>query len=387
MKGIGAIALLLTSFVLSHTKLLAFNNDSLKLIKPVRHYFKTTIYTDFYGTGNRDLSGKTFVSDKLKTYRVNQFTLGFNAPVFTQDFYRKDSTRVANLHFLLTGSYASVSPYFTGINTKHRLSKTSMGLRAIYNTGRKSIFYVELAPFMTQDNGYGYTQKYRLATTVLYNCTVNKYFSFRLGFTRSFIFGNRNRLPYIGFRVGKVDGVNFSVQFPRSITFNVPVGKYVKTSLYTKPLGGLYSFANVDSLYYLNNDKSINFGRYEFIGGLRVDVLPANFFNFYVSAGFTTQNYIGFYSETFNRRNKGSLKSFYTEKIDNSVYLNFGLVFKFGRVKSIYNNYNMYDAQDLNNKDADNISNGNSQIPAKEKKTGNVRPSDVQDLIDTQDFY
>jgi hypothetical protein len=387
MKGIGTIPFLLISFVLFHTKLLALNNDSLKLIKPARHYFKTTIYTDFYGTGNRDLSGKTFVSDKLKAYRVNQFTLGFNAPVFTQDFYGKDSTRISNLHFLLTGSYASVSPEFTGINTNHRLSKTSIGMRAIFNTGRKSIFYVELTPFMTQDNGYSYTQKYRFATTVLYNCTVNKYFSFRLGFTRSFIFGNRRRLPYIGFRVGKMDGVNFSVQFPRSITFNVPVGKYVKTSLYTKPLGGLYSFANVDSLYYLNNDKSINFGRYEFIGGLRVDVLPANFFNFYVSAGFTTQNYIGFYSETFNRRNKGTLNSFYSEKINNSVYVNFGLVFKFGRVKSIYNNYNLYDAQDLNNKDADNISNGNSQIPAKAKKIRNVKPSDVQDLIDTEDFY
>lgn len=381
------IGCLLSGFVCFHTSLLAFQRDSLKTVKLARHYFKTTIYTDFYGTGNRDLSGKTFVSDKLKTYRTNQFTLGFNAPVFTQDFYRKDSTRISNLHLLLTGSYAAVAPEFEGIKTKHRLSKTSIGLRAIYNTGRKSIFYVELTPFTTLDNGYRYTQKYRFATTVLYNCTVNPYFSFRLGFTRSFIFGNRNRLPYIGIRVGKLDGVNFSVQFPRSIAFNVPVGKYVKTSLYTKPLGGLYSFANVDSLYYLNNDQSINFGRYEFIGGLRVDVLPVNLFNFYISAGFTTQNYIGFYSETFNRRNKGSLDPFYKEKINNSLYVNFGLVFKFGRVKSIYNNYNLYDAQDLNNRDADNISNGNSQIPARYKKVKNVKPSDVQDLIDTQDFY
>lgn len=381
------IGCLIISFVCYHAKLFAVDKDSLKTARPARHYFKTTIYTDFYGTGNRNLSGKTFVSDKLKTYRNNQFTLGFNAPVFTRDFYRKDSTRIANLHLLLTGSYTAIAPEFEGIKTNHRLSKTSIGLRAIYNTGRKSIFYVELTPFTTLDNGYRYTQKYRFATTVLYNCTVNPYFSFRVGFTRSFIFGNRNRLPYIGIRVGRMDGVNFSVQFPRSIALNVPVGRYVKTSLYTKPLGGLYSFANVDSLYYLNNDQSINFGRYEFIGGLRVDVLPLNFFNFYISAGFTTQNYIGFYSETFNRRNRGTLDPFYKEKINNSMYVNFGLVFKFGRAKSIYNNYNLYDAQDLNNKDADNINNGNSQIPAIHKKMKSARPSDVQDLIDTQDFY
>lgn len=387
MKRAGITGWILLSFVLMYTGLSAFNNDSLKMAKPARHYFKTTVYSDFYGSGNRSLSGKTFVSEKLKTYRANQFTLGFHAPVFTQDFYRKDSTRISNLHLLLTGSYAAMSPQFEGITRQHTLSKMSIGLRAIYNTGRKSIFYVELTPFTTQDVGFRYTQKYRFATTVLYNCTVNPYFSFRLGFTRSFIFGNRNRLPYIGIRVGRMDGVNLSVQFPRSINFNVPIGKYVKTSLYTKPLGGLYSFANVDSLYYLNNDRSINFGRYEFIGGLRIDVLPVNLFNFYVSAGITTQNYIGFYSETFNRRRQGTLAPFYKEKIENSLYLNFGFAFKFGRVKSIYNNYNLYDAQDLNNKDADNISNGNSQIPARYKKPKSAKPSDVQDLIDTQDFY
>lgn len=386
MRGLVTIVFLLGGLV-CHTRLFAFSKDSLKLAKPARHYFKTTAYTDLYSTGNRNLGGNTFVSGKLKTYRLSQLALGFNTPVFTQDFYRKDSTRISNLHLLLTGSYVSVIPEFSGIHSKHHLSKTSVGARAIYNNGRKSIFYVELTPFMTQDNGYGYTQKYRFATTVLYNCTLNPYFSFRVGFTRSFMFGNRNRLPYIGFRVGRLDGVNFSVQFPRSITFNVPVGRHVKTSLYTKPLGGLYSFANVDSLYYLNTDRSINFGRYEFIGGLRVDVLPSRFFNFYLSAGFTTQNYIGFYSETFNRHNKGALDPFYKEKINNSIYVNFGLVFKFGRVKSIYNNYNLYDAQDLNNQDADHINQGNSQIPARERKIRHVKPSDVQDLIDTQDFY
>lgn len=387
MRSKGAILLILTGFVCYHTKLLALNHDSLKTIKPARHYFKTTIYSDFYGTGQRELDGKNFVSNKLKTYQVNQFALGFNTPVFTKDFYKKDSTRISNLHLLLTGSYASVSPNFEGVKTKHRLSKTSIGIRAIYNNGKKGIFYVELTPFMTQDNRYQYTQKYRFASIFLYNCTVNKFFSFRLGYTRSFIFGNRYHLPYIGFRVGRMDGVNFSVQFPRSITFNVPIGKYVKTSLYTKPQGGLYSFANVDSIYYLNSDKSINFGRYEFIGGLRLDIYPANCFNFYLSAGLTTRNYIGFYSETFNRRNRGTYNAFYKEKIDRSAYINFGLVFKFGRVKSIYNNYKLYDAQDLNNKDADNISNGNSQIPAKERKMKKVKPSEVQDLIETQDFY
>ena len=122
--------------------------------------------------------------------------------------------------------------------------------------------YAEFAPFVTQDRGYAYTRRIHIASALIYNFTVNKYFSFRLGYARSFTFGNRLNLPYVGIRVGKMDGVNLSVQFPRSISFNVPIGKYVRTSLYTKPQGGMYSFANSDSIYYLNNDKSLNFGSY-----------------------------------------------------------------------------------------------------------------------------
>ncbi|MBI3518675.1 MAG: hypothetical protein HY062_04895 [Bacteroidetes bacterium] len=390
MQLIAKIVLLI-GFVLFGTKFLALNHDSLKVtkpLKPAKHYFNTIIYSDLYGTGQRDLSGKTFVSKKLKTYQVNQFVLGFNTPVFTKDFYKKDSTVISNFHLLLTGSYSVVTPKFSGIDTDHHLSKTSFGVRMIYNTGKKSIFYMEFSPFMTQDRGYAYTQRYRIASTVVYNYTLNRYFSFRAGYSRSFMFGNRLDLPYVGIRVGRLDGINLSIQFPRSVSFNVPIGKYVKTSLYTKPQGGMYSFANTDTIYYLNNDKSLNFGRYEFLGGARVDVFPSHFFNFYVSSGLTTQNNIVLFSETYNRGNRGQLNSFYKERLKGSLFVNFGLVFKFGKTKSIYNNYNMYNAQDLNSVDhSNNVNTGNTQIPAREKTIKHLQPNEVQDLIDTQDFY
>lgn len=387
MRCIASLYLLI-SFVCSGTKLLALKDDSLKLLKPAKHYFNSMIYTDFYGTGKRDLDQENFVSQKLKSYQVNQFVLGFNTPLSTKDYYNKDSTIISNFHLLLAGSYVSVTPKFDGIGTTHHLSKFTIGVRGIYNNGKRSLFYGEISPFVTRDRGYRYTRTSRLSTTFLYNCMVNKNFSFRIGYTRTFILGNRYHLPYIGLRVGKLDKVNFSIQFPRSITFNVPIGRYVKTSLYTRPQGGVYTMANTDTIYYLNNDKRINFGRYEFLSGLRVDVYPTHLFNFYLSAGITTQNYIGFYSDSFNKTNKGLYKPFYKEKINNSMYLNFGLVFKWGRVKSIYNNYNMYNAQDLNSTDINNNLNlGNSQVPAKEGKIKNIEPDEIQDLIDTPDFY
>lgn len=378
----------LIGFVFFNTKLLALKDDSLKVKKQAKHYFNTLVYTDFYKTGKRDLSDINFVGKKLKTYQVSQFVVGFNTPLLTKDFYNKDSTVISNFHLLLTGGYSVVAPDFSGVSKDHYLSRTSLGIRTIYNFGKRSILYAEFSPFMTQDNGYSYTKRYRIASTLIYNFTVNKYFSFRAGYARSFMYGNRLNLPYVGIRVGKLDGVNLSIQFPRSISFNVPIGKHVRTSLYTKPQGGMYSFANSDSIYYLNNDKNLTFGRYEFIGGMRIDILPSRFFSFYLSSGLTTQNQINFYSETFNKKNKQKLYSFYKEKIDGSLFVNFGLVFKFGKVKSAFNNYNMYNALDLNSSDVgNNINTGQNQIPAKEKKIKNVSPSEVQDLIETQDFY
>lgn len=386
---VSKLSIFVISFVLINTKLLAYKHDSLKINKPARHYFKTTIYSDIYKTGEQNLSGKNFVSNKLKTYAVGQFVLGLNIPVFTKDFYNADSTKISNFHFLLNGGYSSIRPQFKGLNTQHVLSKTSFGARVIFNSGRRSIFFAEFSPFMTQDNGYAETKRYRLATTLLYNCAVNNYFSFRVGYSLSYLYGNRYHLPYIGIRVGKLDGFNFSVQFPRSVTINLPINKYIKTSLYAKPQGGLYSMANTDTIYYLNKDNTINFGRYEFIGGLRVDILPSKFFNFYVSGGYSVNNSIGLFSESYNRRNKGTLNGFYKEKVNNTFFVNFGIAFKFGRVKSIYNNYNLYDAHDLNSIDGgdNNINTGSSLIPTKENKIKNINPKDVQDLIDTQDLY
>ncbi|MBA3706262.1 MAG: hypothetical protein H0W84_10310, partial [Bacteroidetes bacterium] len=234
------------SFVFIFTKLLAFNTDSTKIVRPPKHYFSNSIYIDSYSTGKLKLDTINKISKRLETFQLKQFTIGFNVPVATVDFYNKDSTKISNIHFLLSGGYTKLSLMFGGI-AKHELSKTSLGFRCIYNNGKKSIFFIEVTPFITKDNGYSYTRETRLATTLLYNYAANEYFSFRVGYTRSFLWGNRFNLPYVGIRVGKLDKVNFSIQFPIVMSFSFPIGKYFRAGIYSKLQGVLYSFANTDS--------------------------------------------------------------------------------------------------------------------------------------------
>jgi len=389
------VGMLVLGFVINFTKLLAFDNDSIpkkiKPVKPAKHYFNNAIYADYYTTSKRVLDTLNPIYKKLKSYKCSQISVGFNVPMFTKDFYNKDSTRISNIHFLLTGGYSLLNLNFEGIS-RHQLSKTFIGFRGVYNNGKKSIFFVEVAPFISQDNGYRYSKILRLSTTLLYNCAINERFSFRVGFTRSFLYGNLANLPYVGIRVGKLDKINFSLQFPRSISLNIPAGKYVRMSVYAKPQGGFYTFANHNEIEYGNRyvDSLLYFGRTEFLLGSRVDVLTFKKISFYLSGGITTQNSVQFYPTTKSPYILYSYNEYYKQRVKDGLFVNFGLVVKFGKTKSIYNNSQLYNGIDINNSTAGgdgNVNHSNTEIPAGQQKMGKNKTDDVIDLIETQDLY
>jgi hypothetical protein len=122
---------------------------------------------------------------------------------------------------------------------------------------------------------------------------------------------------------------------------------------------------------------------------MRVDVTPLKWFSFYFASGFSTRNGISFYSDNFNKKKKGSYGEFYSSSPRNSVFINFGMTLRLGRTKSYYNNRNIYEAIDLNNTidpGENNTNPGNGNIPIERKKVKRLKTSEVQDLIDANDF-
>jgi hypothetical protein len=365
--------------------------------KEPKHFFKTTIFLDQYHRPKTALNHKDFVGAHLKNYSIDQTTLAFYTPLFTANKYNKDSTVNSNFHILFTGNYLLLQPKFEGISN-HNLIKYGFGVRAIYNTGEKSIFFFESSPFVTQDASYTSESKFRMAGTLLWSYSPSDHYNFRLGATRSFLWGNRYWLPFIGLRFGAIDKFNFSIQFPRIISLNMPISNKVRTSVFTKSQGGLFQFSNRDTVYYINNtgssanntEKTINFGRYEFLVGARVDVAATRCWSFYLATGFSTRNYVAFYSNGFNKDNKKSYSYFYNDFPASTYFLNVGTVIRFGKTKSYYNNRNMYEAHDLNNTldpGENNVNPGNGDIPyTKKRKKEHVKPSEIQDLIDANDF-
>lgn len=376
--------------------------DSLRL-KQAKHYFKTVVFVDSYSKANQKFVNQkkqdlrsvndSVLDKRLGSFGLKQFSVGFYTPVYTETHYNRDSTTFSNTHYLLTGNFISLQPNFDSLAKPHTLLKYGIGLRIIRNTGKKGVWFIDIQPFKTTDittstsNGYR-----RMANSFIYSHNFSDKFNMRVGITKSFMWGNRYYLPYLGFRWGKLDGVHFSVQIPKNISLNVPIGDRFRFSVFTKPQGGMYSFLNNDSLYYFRPDvKVFNFTHYEILAGLRLDFILNKNFSGYVNAGTSTHCNITFYSveKNANRPNVPYKAYFYNKNLNPTGFFNFGFVWRFGKTKSFYNDRNMYDAIDLNNTNGigdNNTGPGNTDIPIKKSvKQSKLNLDDIQDLIDIND--
>ncbi len=336
------------------------------------------------------------LANQLKDYQYTQSTGGFYFPLLTKEKIHDDQ-HTSNFHLLLTGSYMLAMPRFSGISD-HNLMKASIGLRSICNSGRKGIWFFDATPFIAGDLADNSTMVSRWATTVVYDRMVSPRFSYRVGFTRTFILGNRYHLPYLGLRIGRLDGTYLSIQFPRYVSFSFPMGSKLRGSVYTKATGSLLAMANTDSLYNGTNsngdiDKTIIFGRYDGNSGMRLDFNPNKHFSFFTAFGTSTFRGVALFSRQYNKKNKAEeMVPFFGQKLNAAFYINIGFTVRIGQAKSIYNNYTMYEVFNTNTTidvGDNNIDNGDGNIPnqAKKKKISNLKTRDVQDLIEAQDLY
>lgn len=147
---------------------------------------------------------------------------------------------------------------------------------------------------------------------------------------------------------------------------------------------------NNDSLY-SGNDKIIQFGRYELLNGIRLDYSTNNI-SFYMGCGITKRSYIALASTSYDKNKKGTVKPFYREEIGSAAFVETGINIKFGNVKKVYNNLNMYDVFDMNNRldpGDNNTTITNNEIPVKgsDADLKNIQYKDVQDLIELEDIY
>ncbi|TND07497.1 MAG: hypothetical protein FD123_3207 [Bacteroidetes bacterium] len=364
--------------------------------KPPKHYIKSCIYFSRYGTSPRDMNGTVpTLNKRLGFYNFTHYNLGFYAPLVTKAWYRKDSVSLANFHLLFTVNANSSLPHFSGQTEQHRLYKFGLGLRAIYNSGKKSIWFFDASPHSVGDKLDKTGTRLPLYSSILvWDYVHSADFSFRLGFTRTFLFGNRLHLPMVGMRFGRLDKRYLSIQFPRSVTAAWVASKNVTLSVYTKPFGGLYRFSNKDSIYIDPDVKVITFGRWELTNGARIDLNAGSNFSMFFAGGISMNSRLTFASPDFDQNSSvfGIIKPFYRASMKPSPFLHVGLSLRFGKTKKLAGDHRLYEVIDMNNMyDAgdNNDGPGNGQIPAtaKQRELERMKYHDVSDLFDVGDLY
>ncbi len=394
-------------FIFSVAPLLAsFESDSGKKEKDgkkyrePKHYFSNTIWMNHYSSNNYKISNPKI--DTLGNYSFKQLNTAFYFPLWTKDVYKKDSTIIANHHLLLTGNFVYASPEFSGLKVQHTLYKSALGFRYIYNNGDKNIWFFDLGSFTSGDNTLLERQERRSTSVIVFNHVFKDWLSMKIGVTKTFLFGDRLHLPVLGVRIGRLDGVYASVTFPRNISLNFPMGRKLSASLFVKPMGGIYNFANSvtytsgkDTILYNGSgidSTMIIFGRYEYLGGMRLDFTPSKHFSLFVSGGVTSGNWIGFASYQNDKDKFKRISVFAGQPFsENSGFFNFGMTFRFGRTKNFQGNINMYELFYLNNEfdpGDNNDGAGNGDIPKqmKEKKMRKLSYKDIEDFVDEGDL-
>lgn len=391
MRILVFLGILFTSFNTFATA----GKDSL-LNKQAKHYFRTNISLNYYlRPEKRLISNRSWLNKSDPTYKFSQTMLSFYTPLYTWEKYCSDSIHKKNFHLLATGTLITAKPEMSLFNTTHKIYRGSLGLRGIYNTGYKGIWFVDIVPFFSQDNYTIKSPTIRLAAMVVYNRAISDNFSWRIGFARSYIFGDTYHLPVFGFRLGQLNKVNLSVNLPRNISLNVPLSEKAAFSLFLKPIGGVYNFKNTDTIF-VNKSSVIQFRRSEFLSGISYNFNTSKNFSFFASSGISsTRNFSRTAGGIAFAENKSGLpknnKAFIGAKLAPSLFFNVGICIKFGKVKNAYNDLNIANVKELNNDyGLGDTNQGNTDNNTKTRKASKVESlgmKDIQDLVNEQDLY
>jgi len=367
-------------------------NDSIKKssIKTPKHYIKPCLYISWYGIPDRTITPRI---DSLpvdgRYYQFRQRNIGFNTPLYTNTWLSDDSAKIKSFQLITTINATKERIESSFLNEPRIFRRTSIALKGIYSDGGKNSYFLAVAPFSSFDQYTKARTGGRLAMVFIYNRTVSEKFSYRLGFMRTFVFGRKLALPIIGFRFGRLDGVNFNIQLLRNMSLNMPIGKRFSYSIFTRPIGSAYSFKNDFNTGFLDKGTTVELRRWELLTGMTLTYKANSKISMFVSTGFS-RGYVSFAEGSKPIAIQRDSYQEYTLK--QGGFLNFGFNFYFGKSKQINGNYGMYDALDLNNtygNDDNNINIGNTQIPAQNKamQVKNLQFNDVKDLISETDIY
>jgi hypothetical protein len=184
----------------------------------------------------------TLLNDKYN-FRFSQFSIGYKHELYSK-ITKKNNT--------LTFSHISVLPAMQigkaafGIRKLDRtLLYLKLSLLGVFHPSIKTTFLVTSTTFANEDEYTLADATLRYAGLFLYNRKVNNIFSYKLGATFTYLFGEPLLLPILGFRYQTSQKSMLNVHFPYSLNWKKQTK--IPTLFYgfsLKPTGGINQYQN-----------------------------------------------------------------------------------------------------------------------------------------------
>jgi len=368
--------------------------DSLDAVSK-KPYIRPCIFLSHFQTPVSELRNQSFLAD----YSFKQTYAGFYAPLVTRTWYAPDQVTLPNLHILLTGNLLSTSPMFSGIRQQFNAVRLGLGGRLIYNDGKGNTWFADLSPFLSDDPSRFGRGKLRTGWSVLYNKTVSRKFSYRLGLSKTWLFGTgletrRHRFgpyfPLLGIRIGPLDGTYLSIQFPRNISLNFNFSRWMGGSVFIRPSGGIFNMHSRDLGFIGGEDSTaiLQFGRYEFLNGFRIDIRPGSVFSAFISTGASINRQV-----SFAKKSGIYFDPLYASRVAPSFFLYAGVSVRFGKTRNVQQHAAMFDIFELQSTfdpGDQNMPPAGTDIPpgvsTDPKKLGKIQYKDIEDLFENTEF-
>ena len=260
---------------------------------------------------------------------------------------------------------------------------------------------INVSPFIAEDNISIKNPRLRMFGDVIFSRSVSKDFSYRLGASYTYRFGNGAFVPVLGVRIGDYNKHFLSIQLPRNISFNIKLNPKVYLGAFVRVNGGIYRFTIKDSDNTVFKDgvdnQNIIMTRTDYLSGLSLNVAATSNLYLCLNLGVVTGRTIDLrINEKFSGvggssvfKGKGT-----TLNIENSSYFNLSLSYYFGKanyqsafspmleMKALNNNY---DAGDLNNAN-DATTNDMNKVSVDDINKKEARSNLNDNYKDIQDF-
>lgn len=348
--------------------------------KAPRRYFRPAVYSNAFMT---PASPVTLDGAPTGNFKYTHFNAGYLVPLYTESWITDKGNYNGNFHVLSGANYLRAYPSYSEFSANYPLFKFSWNIRFIYNTGRKSIWFASLSPFISQDDQTFGKPELRYAAALVYNRTVSKNFSYRLGAYRSYILGGRIiYFPVVGLRIGPLDGTWFSFQFPKYASFNFQMGPKFRGSIFAKPSGTIFNYSD-----FAGKSDVVKFRRYELLVGYLIQFRMNSHVQLHMGSGWATNRFISF---SDNKGNTGNDLFQNQMNAASSLFITGGITIRFGKSISIANDINMFDVFDLNNTfdiGSSGDASPDAEMQGKERPSQTIQYRDIQDLISEEDIY